>query len=71
MPVPEPAPIDPIAALDSLGAKWSPAFSRPGPLVITARNCVLCSGIECECAGVEFGSDRYFAKLDKIHGRTR
>ena len=55
--------------LDSLGARWSPAFSRPGPLTITSRDCVLCPGMDCECADVEFGSDRYFAKLDAIHGR--
>ena len=68
------ADLDPVAALavlDSLGAERSPAFSRPGPLEFTSRDCVLCPGMECECASVEFGSDHYFAKLDAIHGRNR
>jgi hypothetical protein len=55
--------------LDQLGAKWSPAFTRPGPLTITSRDCVLCPGMDCECADITFGSPRYFAKLDAIHGR--
>jgi len=62
---------NPITALDALGAKWSPAFSRPGPLTLTSRDCVLCPGMDCECADIEFGSDRYFAKLDAIHGRSK
>ena len=41
---------DPTAILDQLGAKWSPAFSRPGPLVITSRDCVLCGPErDCQC----------------------
>ena len=41
---------DPTAILDQLGAKWSPAFSRPGPLVITSRDCVLCGPArDCSC----------------------
>jgi len=60
-------------ALDQLGAKWSPAFSRPGPLTFTARDCVICSalnpGTDCICHTIEFGSDEYFARFDRLHGR--
>ena len=41
---------DPVSIVDQLGAKWSPAFSRPGPLTITARDCVLCGPErDCQC----------------------
>jgi hypothetical protein len=53
----------------ALSWKWSPAFSRPGPLTVTSRDCPLCVGLDCECADIEFGSARYLAKLDAIHGR--
>lgn len=44
------AAANPAAALNWLGAKWSPAFSRPGPLRITARDCVLCGPAQdCQC----------------------
>ena len=63
---------DPRGILDALGAKWSPAFTRPGPLTITARDCVICGpDDDCRCHEVEFGSDEYFARLDRLHGRTR
>jgi len=61
---------DPLAALASLGAKWSPAFTRPGPLEITARDCVLCGpDQDCDCASTPFGSLEYMAKIDRLHGR--
>lgn len=63
---------DPKVILDQLGAKWSPAFSRPGPLVFTSRDCVLCGpDQDCRCAEVEFGSPEYFARIDALHGRSR
>jgi hypothetical protein len=62
----------PIEILGRLGAKWSPAFSRPGPLEITARDCAICSvldpGTDCICHTIEFGSPEYFARLDRLHG---
>ncbi len=62
--------MDAKKALDSLGAKWSPTFDRPGPLVITARDCVLCGpDMDCRCNEIEFGSAEYMARLDKLHGR--
>jgi hypothetical protein len=48
------AAANPVAALNWLGARWSPAFSRPGPLVITARDCVLCGPQQdCQCRPCE------------------
>jgi hypothetical protein len=39
---------------------------------ITSRSCVLCGpGKDCDCASVEFGSDEYFARIDRAHGRAR
>lgn len=62
---------DPVAALKSLGAKVSPALTRPGPLVITARDCVICGpDTDCICHTIEFGSPEYFARIDRLHGRN-
>lgn len=37
---------------------------------ITARSCVLCGpNKDCDCASVEFGSEEYFARIDRAHGR--
>lgn len=37
---------------------------------ITARSCVLCGpGKDCDCASVEFGSDEYFERINRAHGR--
>jgi hypothetical protein len=58
-----------LEILADLPAKLSPAFTRHGPLTFTSRDCVMCPGMDCECAEIEFGSPRYFAKLDAIHGR--
>lgn len=62
--------MDPLEVLDALGAVMSPALTRPGPLVITARDCVLCGPEQdCRCHEVKFGSEEYFARLDALHGR--
>ena len=65
--------MDAKTALDQLGAKWSPAFDRPRPLHFTARDCVICNVVrpeqDCNCHEIEFGSDEYFARLDRVHGR--
>lgn len=64
--------LDPVATLDGLGAKWSPAFTRPGPLVFTSRDCVLCGPQQdCRCGEIEFDSPEYHARLDRLHGRAR
>lgn len=37
---------------------------------ITARSCVICGpDTDCICHTIEFGSDEYFARLDRAHGR--
>lgn len=37
---------------------------------ITSRSCVLCGpDKDCDCHTVEFGSDEYFARIDRAHGR--
>ena len=49
--VPEPELIDPVAALDQLGAKWSPDFDAyaSGQLDISQVRCVLCGQAPCAC----------------------
>jgi hypothetical protein len=72
MDTPNPhATVEHVAALNWLGAKWSPALTREGPLTITSRDCVLCGpAMDCICHTIEFGSDEYFARLDRIHGKA-
>jgi hypothetical protein len=62
---------DPEAVLDSLGAVWSPDFDAfaSGELPASACRCVLCGTAPCSCP--EFGTDEYFALVDRRHGRTR
>lgn len=37
---------------------------------ITSRSCVLCGpNKDCDCASVEFGSEEYFARINRAHGR--
>jgi len=41
-----------------------------GPIEITSRSCVLCGpDKDCDCASVQFGSDEYFARINRAHGR--
>jgi hypothetical protein len=62
--------VDALEVLNSLGAKVSPALTRPGPLRITARDCVLCGPHQdCICHTIEFASPEYFARLDALHGK--
>ena len=44
-------PIDPAAALESLGARWSPDFDAyaSGQLPAERVRCVLCGKCPCEC----------------------
>lgn len=59
-----------MEALRALGAKISPALTRPGPLSITSRDCVICGpDMDCICDQIEFGSPEYFTRLDRLHGR--
>lgn len=61
---------EPMEMLEQLGAKISPALTRPGPLRITARDCVICGpDMDCICHTIEFGSPEYFERLDKLHGK--
>jgi hypothetical protein len=61
----------PAAALEQLGAKWSPDFGAyaSGELDASKVRCVLCGKAPCECP--PFGSPEYFALLDRLHGRNR
>jgi hypothetical protein len=68
-------PKEPMDILRDMGAKISPTLTRPGPLEINSRSCVICSalnpGEDCICHTIEFGSDEYFARLDRLHGRNK
>lgn len=59
---------DPLEILNALGAHWSPAFSRPGPLLITSADCVLCPGTRCQCRQCPEPYVNRFAGL--LDGRT-
>jgi hypothetical protein len=52
-------PTDAVAIVESLGGRISPDMAT----------CVIC-GPRCRCHEVTFGSDEYFARLDRIHRRT-
>ena len=62
---------DPVAALDALGAVWSPDFAAyaSGQLATSQVRCVLCGLAPCDCP--PFGTPEYFALTDRLHGRTR
>ena len=62
-------PEDAVELVDSLGALWSPDFDAfaSGALDAASVRCVLCEEAPCGCP--EFGSDAYFALLNKRHGR--
>lgn len=56
--------------LDQLGAKWSPDFDAyaSGEMDLSKVQCALCEKNPCECP--EFGTDEYFALIDRRHGRS-
>lgn len=56
-------------ALDQLGAKWSPDMDDflAGKVDLSQMRCALCTKKPCECPA--FGTDEYFALIDKRHGR--
>lgn len=48
----------------------SGALFSEGPMQITSRSCVLCGpDKDCDCASVQFGSDEYYARIDRAHNR--
>jgi hypothetical protein len=62
---------DPVAALDALGAVWSPDFAEyaSGQLDASAVRCVLCGHAPCDCP--PFGTPAYMALMDARLGRDR
>lgn len=62
---------DPVAAVSSLAAVWSPDFDAyaSGQLDATRVRCALCGHAPCDCP--EFGSPDYFDLIDRLHGRNR
>lgn len=60
---------DPVAALNSLGAKWSPDFEAyaSGELDASQCRCVLCQTAPCTCP--EFDTPEYHALVNRVHGR--
>ena len=63
--------MDPAEALRSLGALWSPDFDAytSGELDASQVRCALCTNCPCDCP--PFGTDEYFALIDRRHGRNR
>jgi hypothetical protein len=62
--------IDPVKALEQLGAILSPDFDAyaSGKLDASRVRCALCRHAPCDCP--PFGTPEYFALLDERHGRT-
>ncbi|GAA2860391.1 hypothetical protein [Nonomuraea rubra] len=62
-------PKNPREVLDELGAKWSPDLDAylGGETDASKIRCTLC--LEAPCACPEFGSDAYFALINRRHGR--
>lgn len=61
---------DLVKLVKALNGKISPALTRPGPLRITSRDCVICGPkTDCICHTIAFGSDEYFARLNRLHGK--
>lgn len=58
----------PVAAVDQLGAAWSPDLDAyaAGEIDAAAIRCVLCKTAPCSCA--PFGSPAYLAAVDRLHG---
>ena len=69
-----PGGTDPMAALEQLGAVWSPDFDAyaSGELDVSQIRCLICGYAPCDCKaeGLTFGSAAYFARLDELHGRA-
>jgi hypothetical protein len=65
------AELDPVAALDQLGAKWSPDLDdyAAGRIDAAAIRCVLCEHAPCDCP--PFGSPAYLALVGRRYGRKR
>ena len=61
---------DPVGALNTLGARWSPDFDAyaAGSVDAASVRCVLCGRAPCACP--PFGTPEYFALIDRVHGRT-
>jgi hypothetical protein len=66
-----PAEVDPVGAVNQLGAVWSPDLDAyaTGQLDAAAVRCVLCGTAPCQCP--PFGTPDYLALVDRVHGRTR
>jgi hypothetical protein len=64
-------PGTPAAALEALGAVWSPDLSAyaAGRLDASQVRCVLCGRAPCACP--PFGTPEYLAMVDRLHGRAR
>lgn len=61
--------VDAVAALDGLGAVWSPDLDAyaAGDLDVTRVRCALCGQAPCQCP--PFGTPEYLALVDRAHGR--
>lgn len=57
---------DPMEILDQLGAQWSPDFDAYAAGKTSSPRCVVCLRSPCACP--EFGSEEYFALLERRHG---
>jgi hypothetical protein len=62
--------LDPVAAVDRLGALWSPdlAAYATGHADASQIRCVLCQHAPCDCP--PFGTAAYFELIDARHGRN-
>jgi hypothetical protein len=62
---------NPVRALRSLGAVWSPDFNAyaRSQLDVSQVRCVLCGRAPCACP--PFGTREYLALIDARHGRNR
>jgi hypothetical protein len=62
--------VDPVAALDQLGVKWSPDLGNyaTGEMRADQIRCALCANAPCQCP--PFGTDAYFALVSRRHGRA-
>lgn len=58
-----------MAKKNKISVKWSPDLDSyaSGEMDASAIRCALCANAPCACP--PFGSDEYFALIDKRHGR--